>query len=306
MGRRRRAVAVALCALAMLLAGAATLGAKPPRNGFVVTPDNLVAPIDIPDAPRAGPVPNCHRAAVKCIRTVVKRLKLREAEFGCNHRAVFMTTYRVLTQGILRALSEDPDRFRWPRYLYFEDALFANVLMANGRAWDRRARVSPAWEIAWNAAASADITATQDMLLGINAHVQNDMPFVIAALGTETRGGVSRKSDHDIFNEVPAASYDDVVGEVGRRYDAAVSLTNPGATSADNAAGLELVRRWREDVWVNANRLIDASSQAEEDRIAAEIEQNAAAWARSILLIPGTPGYRAQRDAHCAANNPDA
>ena len=40
------------------------------------------------------------------------------------------------------------------------------------------------------------------MLLGINAHVQNDMPFVLAQLGLRDRKGQSRKPDHDNFNEV--------------------------------------------------------------------------------------------------------
>ena len=40
------------------------------------------------------------------------------------------------------------------------------------------------------------------MLLGINAHVQNDMPFVIAALGLRNKKGGSRKPEHDLVNEV--------------------------------------------------------------------------------------------------------
>jgi hypothetical protein len=49
------------------------------------------------------------------------------------------------------------------------------------------------------------------MLLGINAHVQNDMPFVIAALGVRQPDGTSRKPDHDLVNEVLNRGYEPVV-----------------------------------------------------------------------------------------------
>ena len=45
-----------------------------------------------------------------------------------------------------------------------------------------------------------DTGAVQDMLLGINAHVQNDMPFVLASLGLRKPNGDSRKPDHDVAN----------------------------------------------------------------------------------------------------------
>ena len=57
------------------------------------------------------------------------------------------------------------------------------------------------------------------LLLGINAHVQNDMPFVLAALGLRARDGGSRKEDHDAINEVLDRSYPDVVNAVRDRFD---------------------------------------------------------------------------------------
>ena len=291
----------------MLVATAALpggVGARKHRK-FVVGRDNLVAPLAIPANPRPGPVPHCPRARLSCLRTTVDRLERRETRLGCDHRAVFATTYRVLTQVMVRTLKGNPRFFRWPRYLYFEDGLFADVYMANSRAWDRGERVSPAWQVAFETAAHGEVNAAQDMLLGINAHVQNDMPFVLAALGTETRKGVSRKADHDAENEILADAYQEVVSEVERRYDAAVGLTNSTLTPLDDALGLQMVRDWREQVWRNANRLIDAPDAGARARVVDEIEENAADWAREIAAFP-TPGYRAQRDAYCAAHNPDA
>ena len=61
-----------------------------------------------------------------------------------------------------------------------------------------------------------------------------------------------------------------------------------------------MVKTWREEVWRNAERLVNASSDAQRRQVAMQIQENAAAWARAIAA-PQTPGYRPQRDAYCEA-----
>jgi hypothetical protein len=136
------------------------------------------------------------------------------------------------------------------------------------------------------------------MLLGINAHVQNDMPFVLAALGLRTRSGASRKEDHDAVNEVLDRSYRDVVNAVRDRFDPQVGLTNSDSTPVDDVFGLELVKGWREQVWRNAERLVNADGRAEREQVARQIQQNAASWARGLAAVE-QDGYRATRDAYC-------
>ena len=138
------------------------------------------------------------------------------------------------------------------------------------------------------------------MLLGINAHVQNDMPFVLAALGLRSRNGASRKPDHDKFNRVLNRAYEPVVRAVERRYDPILRVFNEPWNPLDNLAGLEAVRLWREVVWRNAERLVNASGEAERMRVAQQIEAHAAAWA-NVLAAPLQLGYARQRDAYCHA-----
>ena len=59
------------------------------------------------------------------------------------------------------------------------------------------------------------------------------------------------------------------------------------------------MREWREQVWRNAERLVNAKSDAERAQVSEQIQANAAGWAESIAATP-TPGYRAERDAYCA------
>ena len=60
-----------------------------------------------------------------------------------------------------------------------------------------------------------------------------------------------------------------------------------------------MVRGWREMVWRNAERLMNASSDEERAQVAQQIEANAAADA-TLIATPPAPGYGAMRDAYCA------
>ena len=243
-------------------------------------------------------VPHCRRATMRCLDVEVARLRNAQERFGCDHRGVFATTYLELTKTLRRVLRERPDFLRYPRYLYVEDALFANVYFRSVRR-DRHGKSVPeAWRIAFDAARSKDLNAAQDMLLGINAHVQNDMPFVLAALGVRTRSGASRKEDHDAVNEVLDRAYANVVHAVRDRFDPQVGTTNSDATPLDDVAGLELVKGWREQVWRNAERLLNADDDAERRQVADQIKENAANWARGIAAVEQS-GYRETRDAYC-------
>jgi hypothetical protein len=229
----------------------------------------------------------------------IKRMRALRERLGCDHRAVFTTTYLELTKELRDALIDDPRMLRWPRFFFREDALFANVYFRSVRHFGRGREVPDAWRIAFETAATGQVTGAQDMLLGINAHVQNDMPFVLAQLGLRDRKGRARKPDHDLTNEVLASAYEDVVSAVQRRYDENMTLTNPPGVPVDDVAGLEIVREWRERVWRNAERLVNAGSDAERRQVAEQIEAEAAEWARGIAATQ-TPGYRATRDAYCA------
>jgi hypothetical protein len=246
-------------------------------------------------------VPNCRKATIRCIDVELRRLRAQQTRFGCDHRGVFATTYLELTGQLRDTLRVRPRFFNDSKYLYTEDALFANVYINTLNAYDRGRPVPAAWQIAFDTAKSSDVNAAQDMLLGINAHVQNDMPFVLAALGLRTKTGATRKPDHDKMNEILDAAYERVVRQIEDRFDPFMATTNARWTFADDYAGLEMVKEWREQVWRNAERLLAAKNESERAQVADQIHQYAAGWAQMIANPIQAPGYRAQRDAYCRA-----
>jgi hypothetical protein len=258
----------------------------------------LPAASDTPANVQPGPVPYCETPSISCIDSTVDRLQALRDELGCDHRGVFATTYLELTKAIRTLLDDQPGIVADPDYLYTEDSLFANFYFDEVRDWDTGGEVAPAWRIAFNQAEHGQITGAQEMLLGINAHVQNDMPFVIAALGVRTPDGASRKPDHDAMNEALNRGYEQVVEAVRARFDPSMSITNTNLVTVDNIGGLELARIWREVVWRNAERLLKADSDEQIAAITHDIQSNAALWARGIALAQ-VPGYRSSRDAYC-------
>jgi hypothetical protein len=267
----------------------------PNTNWTALLPPVGGTPTDV----QPGPVPFCETPTIDCIDSTIVRLQALRDELGCDHRGVFATTYLELTKAIRKLLDDVPNIVRDPDYLYTEDALFANLYFDEIEDREERSGVAPAWRIAFEQAERGQITGAQEMLLGINAHVQNDMPFVIAALGVREPNGASRKPDHDAMNEALNRGYEQVVEAVRSRFDPSMSVTNTKLVTLDNIGGLELARIWRELVWRNAERLLKARNGKERYRVAKQISDNAAMWARGIAAVQ-TPGIRQYRDNWCA------
>ena len=293
----RRAGVTLGIAIALLAAPSAHAQSSPPPQLPNLPWPNLLPPAPSPSNVQPGPVPGCRKASLKCVDGVIRKLKARRDKLGCDHRAVFADTYLLLTKEMKRTIKRNPRFFSDNRWLIYEDVTFANFYFA---VFKRGAQIPEAWQIAFDTAASGDQNAAQDMLLGINAHVQRDMPYVLASVGLRKPSGASRKPDHDAPNQVLANAYETIVRDVERRYDPFIAVTNSSATPLDDFGGLEMVKGWRENVWRNAERLLNAKTDQERALVAQSIEQNAAGWARMIASVPGPPGYRAQRDAYCA------
>jgi hypothetical protein len=300
---RRGKLCVSLVVAAITAALGLAMGpAAAPAETVNIPWSELLPPLPTSTDAQPHAVPHCKRGRPRCVTTTVRRLRRLRDRLGCDHRAVFATTYLELTKQLRRDMRSGlvKANVASPRYFYFEDGLFANFYFRVIKAWNRGKPVPEAWRIAFEAAADGDKMGVQDMLLGINAHVQNDMPFVLAALGLRTPGGVSRKPDHDFFNSSLNRGYEPVVAAVRTRYDAAIDLSNSELLPIDDLAGLELTRTWREVVWRNAERLTNAKTAAERTQVARSIEQYAAANAQFIASFT-FPGYGATRDTYCAA-----
>ncbi len=259
----------------------------------------------LPPVAPAGPaeerVQECGADGLKCIRWVENQLAAWEAYFGCDHKAVFPTVYRLLTKETRLYLEQDPAMFDDPAGLGYEAVKFYELYDRMIKAHLNGGEIPQAWQTAMEVAAEGDWTGGHDMLLAINAHVQRDMPFALAAAGINLPNGESRKPDHDRFNQILNAAYDTIVQEVGRRYDPIMTDVDSQGGPFDNLGAQQLVAAWREGVFRNAERLTSAEGNEAMMAITRESIESFANVSAQIIRNGEIPGQRARRDAHCEA-----
>jgi hypothetical protein len=227
----------------------------------------------------------------------------------CDHNAIFSLTYLRVTEEYRRTI--DQPFFDDTQFVNYEDTLFAHYYFAAFDAWEagRIDEVPPAWRVAFDAAQRHAVSASGDLLLGINAHVQRDLPLVLYSIGLVAPDGSSRKPDHDRVNIILNRVADDIIAEIARRFDPTIDDTNL-PTSLDDAALLQTLVAWRENAWRNAEALAAAPTPQARDIIVAEIENNAASEARAIVASTSYPppplsDGSGPRDAYCAVHHND-
>ncbi|MEU7282884.1 DUF5995 family protein [Streptomyces sp. NPDC045431] len=257
-------------------------------------------------APAPAPRPpglTCDGPALDCVRDAKRVLARLRDGLGCDHRAPFPSIYTHLQQSLEDTVRR-PGSFDEPQWLAGDlNTGFLNLYLDAYRADDAGRPVPRAWRIAFDAARTADVNAGQDVLLGANAHIQRDMPYVLAALGLTRADGTSRKRDYDRFQAVVDRAYGPAVREVARRYDPLVALADDRWNPIAGYTAHGLFSLWRQRAWSYAEQLGDAEEArdpAARARVADAIEANAAQWA-SMLAVVEAPGYRTTRDTYCRA-----
>lgn len=151
---------------------------------------------------------------------------------------------------------------------------FATYYLDAYAAWSRGRthRVDPAWRIAFRAKPER-LLCTQLIYLGINAHVNNDLAFMIEEMGDRYR-----YPDHKHVDDVLALRAAPLVyPEIQRDLCPGIfAETIPATADRDITA-------WRELAWVNGQRLRDSPNARARAAIAKEIRRHAEDKAHEIL-----------------------
>lgn len=241
----------------------------------------------------------CPTGASRCVKVTIQQMqdRFRPLAGSCSHQAIFSLAYLRTTQEYASAAAE-PGFFRDVRFVNREDALFARYYFDAYDAWETGAGDVPrAWQMAFDAADQRQVAGSGNLLLGMSAHVNRDLPFVLAQLG------LGLKADHDKVNTFLKRVIDPLLAEATRRFDPTMDdyETPYGLTYT---AVFELLKAWREQAWRNAKLLVSAPTPIARARVAQQIETAAVATAEGLIA---SYRYRsglgaAQRDAYCAAH----
>jgi uncharacterized protein DUF5995 len=229
----------------------------------------------------------CQSGQLRCVDAVIREMTTRfnALEATCDHNTLFALTYLRTTEQYKIAVTR-PGFFSDPNFINHQDANFARLYFD---AWDQyRAGalvdVPRAWQLAFLAADQKKVNGTGNILLGMSAHVNRDLPVVLAAIGLVKPDGSSRKPDHDKVNVFLNQVIEPLFDEAAARFDPIVDDTQFDGTQLDEAAMLQILVGWREQAWRNAEALVGAPTAAARALVQAQIEQTAAIEANLIIV----------------------
>lgn len=254
---------------------------------------------------------DCVAGRDSCLKATLKELaRIADGTAkSCAHDAVFARAYVRMTQ-----------TYGWSRDIpgYYEDVPFANhqdAVFAKKYtdAYDAyqsgdRASVPRAWLIAFDASRDKRVSTTGSLLLGMNAHINRDLPFVLASVGLVAPDGSSRKPDYDAVERWLYTATEPLLAELAARFDPTADDAND-PYGLSNLALFQVVSGWRESAWRNAEALVSAPTPAARALVAASIEDEAAAGAQTLLTTQSyVPPLTSSgpRDLWCAAHHDDA
>lgn len=222
--------------------------------------------------------------------TIIQRMQdhIRRWEETGDRRAVFLRCYSMMTENMLNAVArgefQDPP---WVNRLLHH---FADYYFAALEAYEQDpATAPPVWQMAHDCCQSPHLKALQNLLLGVNAHINYDLVFAVSdvlqdeweALAPQQRE--VRYADHCKVNVIIAQTVDSVQDQVIERYDPEMDLVDRLMGSLDEWLISRLIASWREQVWQNAiDRVV--ASQAERALLAQKVEKACLEVAESILF----------------------
>ncbi len=271
----------------------------------VLAAASVSAALGVPAAPAANPCPD---GTLRCVQKTIVTMQDTYGSLAaaCDHNAVFALSYLRTTQAYATA-NATPGWFDDPAWVNQEDWYFGRLWLDARTNWQRgrTAQVPQAWQIAFAAADSEQVSGVGDLLLGMNAHVNRDLPFALEAMGLVAPDGSSRKHDHDAINPMLAGVMPSILAEAAARLDPTVPAAIVNLLPLTDLTFFQLLALWRETAWQNAVRLVNARTPAQHAQVAASIEQSAATEAvliRTLFAYLPLLGGAAQRDAYCAAH----
>jgi hypothetical protein len=216
-------------------------------------------------------------------------------EAASDHRAIFLSCYAMMTHNMLLAVNRgDFEDNAWVSALLHR---FAGYYFDALEAYEHESVGAPlVWQVAFDAARREHTHVLQNLILGVNAHINYDLVFALAdllgpewvALSPEQR--LARYRDHCRVNEIIYETINGVQDQVVERHSHAMDLVDKLMGPLDEWLTSSLISDWREQVWENATRLVETPQDEERQTILVGIEQRSLQRAHSILGQEGLTG----------------
>ncbi len=204
-----------------------------------------------------------------------------------DRRGVFATAYLRITRAIDRAI--DAGRFHDPEWTRLYLVAFGNLYREAAIACEQGNPddAPKAWRMAFDAARDGTGLVIQHLVLGINAHINHDLPIALDRIGIgEGQTRAARYADHTMVNRVLEDSTDELKRDVAALYAPVLQRIDWIAGRLDDDLTRFSIPRAREHAWSFALALRGTRSPPERTLLTRSLDEQAAVLARLILSSP--------------------
>lgn len=255
--------------------------------------------------------------ALFCMRTALDHFHERD-----DYRAVFLRAYYIITRNVGAAVDQRGD-FVGKQIFFDSDWVrrltgrFASLYFQSLTTSEREAGSERAWKIAHETAESRRGTIVQDLLLGLNAHINYDLAYA-TYLNMKEHGDERdhlllprRKFDHDQVNNILVRSTPEVAETLTRDYGGGILLLTRVLLNLDDILSSTGLKYFRERVWWTAIAYLAATDDEEVDLVHDRLNWESAAVAKGIAdeglwSLPLRAAGRAVRKRHFGKIDLDA
>jgi len=217
------------------------------------------------------------------------QLLVQKFEEISDRRAIFLNCYLLMTRNMLKAI--EAGEFNDPAWVdtllhrfadYYFDALSAYEVSDSS--------TSAVWRLAHRAAAEPETLVLQNLLLGINAHINYDLVLTLVDLLEPEWPQLSvdqreqRHSDYCQVNKIISYTIDTVQDDVVERYSPIMDVLDKMLGPLDEWLISQLITNWRDEVWDETVGLLTTVDIEEQRKLLVQIEATTLKRAEAILF----------------------
>jgi hypothetical protein len=207
----------------------------------------------------------------------------RELRAGRDRRAVFTSAYLSMTEEVKSGTQEQ--RFSDGEWVARYAICFANLYRKAFLAFENgdAPRLPKPWKLSFETSRSGRALLVQDLLLGVNAHINHDLPIALVEASIDPHRE-KRRRDHFALNDAIRRATDPVQERIAALYAPAIELLDHALGRLDEDLANFSIEKARLNAWVSAIALTDAEGEAEAAAVRDSISDHASVMAKLILL----------------------
>lgn len=217
------------------------------------------------------------------------RAQLEIWQQAADPRATFLYCYLMMTENMQNAIQagefNDP---AWVRRLVDH---FASYYFQALQRYEEQDPGTPAiWRLTFDSAKLPDTRALQNLLLGVNSHINYDLVLALSDVlepewsSLEEQARRQRYEDHCRVNRVIALTIDTVQDTILEPHSIALQLADILFGPLDEWLISRLIENWREQVWEQAVQRIASSDAEVREALRCSIEADCLTLSDRILL----------------------